>query len=96
MRGCLFFSALVCTIVGIGPLLSALLAYQIASSLGCTLDEGSVHPCLLAGRDIGDLLYVMGVMGWLMLVTIWLLPVAPIMWIAYAVARHRAKRTQGE
>jgi hypothetical protein len=34
------------------------------------VDEGSVHPCVINGKDYGQLLYTLGVMGWLMLVTL--------------------------
>jgi hypothetical protein len=34
------------------------------------VDEGSVHPCIINGKDYGQLLYTLGVLGWLMLVTI--------------------------
>lgn len=53
-----------------GPLLSTLIAGAMASAHGCPLDEGSVHPCIVAGKDIGEMLYSMGVMGWLMLITL--------------------------
>ncbi len=54
----------------VGPLLSALLASSIAIALDCDLDEGSVHPCNCYGVDLGGLLYSMGTMGWLSLVTL--------------------------
>jgi len=34
------------------------------------VDEGSVHPCIINGHDYGELLYSLGVLGWLMLVTL--------------------------
>src|SRR6058998_1707026 len=42
----------------------------IANTYGCRVDEGSVHPCIINGKDYGQLLYTLGVLGWLMLVTI--------------------------
>jgi hypothetical protein len=42
----------------------------IANAHGCKVDEGSVHPCIVNGQDYGQLLYTLGVLGWLMLVTI--------------------------
>jgi len=45
-------------------------AGAIASAHGCQLDEGSVHACNVNGRDIGEQLFGMGVIGWFMLVTI--------------------------
>ena len=52
------------------PLVSMLTAAWIAEANGCALDEGSVHPCIVGGSDWGETLYGMGVMGWLMLVSI--------------------------
>jgi hypothetical protein len=52
------------------PLFSVAVAGEIASANNCQLDEGSVHPCIVNGRDMGQTLYTMGVMGWFMLVTI--------------------------
>lgn len=54
----------------LSPLLVALTAGGIASANGCALDEGSAHPCLIGGHDYGELLYMMGVLGWLSLATI--------------------------
>lgn len=45
-------------------------AGSIASANGCQLDEGSAHSCIVNGRDMGEQLYGMSVMGWFMLVTI--------------------------
>ena len=45
------------------PLVPAILASVIAASRGCKLDEGSVHPCVVFGTDIGEVLYTMFVMG---------------------------------
>ncbi len=59
----------VATILSFAPLASVVIAGATAASLGCRLDEGSTHPCVLAGVDLGDTLYAMGVVGWLMLVT---------------------------
>ena len=51
------------------PMLPVLIASAIASYCGAQLDEGSPHPCMLFGRDIGGTLYAMGVMGWFGLLT---------------------------
>jgi hypothetical protein len=52
-----------------GRILSAFLSIGIATALGCELNEASIHPCALAGFEIGDLLAAMFVLGWLELVT---------------------------
>jgi hypothetical protein len=54
----------------IAPILSVLIAGQIASSLGCRLDEGDAHPCLCLGVDIGRPLNVMFVSAWFALITL--------------------------
>jgi hypothetical protein len=52
------------------PIGSVMLCAGIANAYGCKVDEGSVHPCIINGHDYGALLYDLGVMGWLMLVTL--------------------------
>jgi hypothetical protein len=52
------------------PMVLVGVAGSIASANGCQLDEGSVHSCIVNGRDMGEQLYGMGLMGWFMLVTI--------------------------
>jgi hypothetical protein len=54
----------------LAPVLSVLAAYAIASVNDCTLHEGFVNPCLIAGVDLGSGLYTMGVLGWLGLITL--------------------------
>ena len=54
----------------IWPIVSVAIAGSIASAHGCQIDEGSAHPCIVNGEDIGERLYTMGVMGWAMLFTI--------------------------
>ena len=54
----------------IGPLILAIGAGKIAEANGCTLNEGSVHPCIIGGKDWGHTLYSMGVMGWFCLITV--------------------------
>ncbi len=57
-------------LLAFSPLISTMVAGTIAGHYGCDLDEGSVHPCIVNGRDIGGTLYTMGVLGWLALGTI--------------------------
>src|ERR1700730_18559569 len=49
------------------PVGSVMLCAWIANAHGCKVDEGSVHPCVINGHDYGQLLYTLGVLGWLML-----------------------------
>ncbi len=57
-------------LVALAPLGSVVACGLIANAHGCRVDEGSVQPCLINGKDYGQLLYTLGVMGWLMLVTL--------------------------
>jgi hypothetical protein len=57
-------------LVALAPVGSVVACGLIANAYGCRLDEGSVHPCMINGKDYGQLLYTLGVMGWLMLVTL--------------------------
>lgn len=47
------------------PIICVLIAGVIANYFDCPLDEGGAHVCVVFGRDIGGLLYTLGVMGWL-------------------------------
>ena len=55
-------------VVVFAPVGSVVACGLIANAHGCRVDEGSVHPCVINGKDYGQLLYTLGVMGWLMLV----------------------------
>jgi len=79
------------------PIVPPLIASTVAVLCGSALDEGSVHPCVILGCDIGGLLYAMGVMGWFMLLTF---PTGFIGLMAFTivvlVTRWRKYRGQGE
>ena len=62
----------------------------IANAHGCRVDEGSVHPCIINGQDYGQLLYTLGVLGWLMLVTIPAGAFAFAIWLVILIL-HRAR-----
>jgi hypothetical protein len=49
---------------GAFPLLTLVSAVLFASTFGCQLDEGSIHPCIVLGLDFGGLVYPMTVGGW--------------------------------
>lgn len=68
-------------LVALLPVLSVAIAGGIASLADCRLDEGNVHPCVILGADFGGLLYGMGVLGWLMLVTLPLGALAGFGWV---------------
>lgn len=60
-------------LIGIAPLVSVVLAGQIADLNGCGLHEGFVQPCIVLGTDIGGVLYNMTALGWLMLISLFFL-----------------------
>ncbi|MEK1851756.1 MAG: hypothetical protein AAAC48_07675 [Phyllobacterium sp.] len=85
---------MILTIIAFAPLLSLLASYGIAETLGCQVDEGSVHPCFIGSFDIGSTLYGMGVMGWLMIPAAPLMLIAILGWLAVGVvsmARYLCK-----
>lgn len=84
----------VLTLIAFTPLLSVLATYVIAGTLGCAVDEGSIHPCLIGRLDIGGTLYGMGVMGWLMIPAAPLMLIAIVGWVvlgAFALISHLRK-----
>jgi hypothetical protein len=54
----------------VAPVGTAIVSASIANAYGCKVDEGSVHPCIINGHDYGHLFYTLGVLGWLMLLTL--------------------------
>jgi hypothetical protein len=52
------------------PVIAVIVSSAIANTLGCTLNEGDIHPCLFHGFDLGGLLYDLFVSGWFGLLTI--------------------------
>jgi hypothetical protein len=74
------------------PIGSVILCDAIANAYGCKVDEGSVHPCIINGHDYGELLYSLGVMGWLMLVTIPGGLVAFASWLIFLILHRLAWR----
>jgi hypothetical protein len=71
------------------PIGSVMLCAAIANAYGCKVDEGSVHPCIINGQDYGHLLYSLGVLGWLMLVTLPCGLFAFVVWLIILIL-HRA------
>jgi hypothetical protein len=79
-----------------------LAAMSFVASLGdCTVNEGAPSPCVIGGRDVGQALYTLGVLGWFMLATI---PIGLGLFAVYLVvvlvaiglrARRRRSRAEG-
>ena len=67
-----------------------MLCGAIANAYGCKVDEGSVHPCIINGDDYGQLLYTLGVLGWLMLVSLPIGLFAFVVWLLILIL-HRER-----
>src|SRR6266702_8436036 len=74
------------------PVGSVMLCAWIANAHGCKVDEDSVHPCIINGHDYGELLYDLGVMGRVMLVTIPGGLVAFVSWLIFLILHRVAWR----
>src|SRR3954464_12424829 len=74
----------------LAPIGSVAVAGFLANAHGCRLDEGSAHPCVIGGKDRGELLYTLGVLGWLMLITLPAGAVAFAVWLV-VVLLHRGR-----
>lgn len=74
------------------PFLSVYFTYAVADAHGCTVNEATVHPCIVWGSDWGELLYFTGVMGWFMLATIPLGGGALIVWLVLLLIHYLAWR----
>jgi hypothetical protein len=72
----------------LAPIGSVLACGWIANAHGCKVDEGSVHPCIINGVDRGPLLYQLGVLGWLMLVTLPAGGLAFAVWLVVLILHH--------
>jgi hypothetical protein len=86
--------AIAIVLVAGAPVISVFTASAIASSLGCTLNEGDAHPCLFHGFDLGETLYGMAVVGWFALGTLGAIALAVLLlaWIIVTIQdRRRAK-----
>lgn len=61
--------AVISIVIGVLPLLIALLGSVMASLLGCEQNGGGISQCYFCGKDIGSLLYGMMMMHWLVIIT---------------------------
>jgi len=81
-------------LVALSPIGSVVACGWIANAHGCKVDEGSVHPCIINGKDYGHLLYTMGVLGWLMLLTLPGGALAAGVWAVVLIVHRSAWRKQ--
>jgi hypothetical protein len=68
--------------IGLLPILLAMLASALANWAKCELNEANVGPCVIAGRDVGNVLYGMFVCGWFSLIT---MPAAGLAALVYSI-----------
>ena len=57
-------------LLGASPVIVAIIAGTIADANGCTLHEGFVNPCVINGKDWGQDLYALGMLGFFAIGTI--------------------------
>jgi hypothetical protein len=92
-----FITLCVVTAIGWLPFGLVLAAGLFATVFGCVANEGNSHPCVVAGIDFGEAIYVAGVSGWFMLVTWPLMLITLVAWVALAalfIIRRFTKTTQ--
>ncbi|NCU20845.1 hypothetical protein [Phaeovulum veldkampii] len=77
-----YLALLVLLLIGLGPIISLLIAGTIAEVNGCALDEGGRHPCLVLGVDLGEMLYLMAASFWFSFLT---LPLAALATLSIVV-----------
>jgi hypothetical protein len=80
------------------PLIAAFAAGAIADILGCTVNEGGASMCMFMGRNIGQTLAELFVLGWLSFVTLPAGLFALAIWLVVAcvVAFIRSRRRRRE
>ena len=71
------------------PVLCVSFVAALASAFSCTVNEADVHSCIAYGIDIGPLLYILGMMGWLAIGTIPLGYVALVALGGFWLLSHR-------
>ena len=67
------------TLYIISPAIPGFIAPVIADIFGCELSEAGSVPCFVCGRDIGESLWTMGLVGWGWLILITLITGAPVL-----------------
>jgi len=79
-------------LVALAPVGSVVACGLIANANRCKVDEGSVHPCIINGQDYGQLLYTLGVLGWLMLLSLPGGLFAFVIWLIILILHREAWR----
>lgn len=61
--------ALVLILGGFSPLIGLALVAALSALTGCRVHAGAPVPCVIAGVDLGGMLYSLGVGGWAFFLT---------------------------
>lgn len=90
-RALMALALLVC----LSPLLSMAAADIIGNLYGCNVDLTGPHPCVVGGRDIGQTLLTLGMMGYFLMATLPIAAGVACVWviveiIAWVMRRRRA------
>lgn len=84
------------TLIAVLPLLIAMSAGYIGELLGCTVNEAGAHPCTVLGVNIGEILSIPFVFGWVALITLplgaFLILEWTVRWIREARAYYQQNR----
>lgn len=70
MRKTSIWIAIISVVYAILPIVSLLIAIVVANIFGCSVDESGSSTCVTPIGDIGDLLSMMGIFGWLVFFTV--------------------------
>jgi hypothetical protein len=77
------------------PLICVLVAATVSAVCGCSINEGSPSPCFVFGTDIGKPLYILGVMGWLSVVTLPTGAIALLIYLAFLMIERSLTAKRG-
>lgn len=86
-----WWAPVIAFLIGFAPLISNIIAWEVASWFGCYVHEGTVPPCVVGSIDIGATLHYMAIAGFLLALT-WSFAVASIVLFAAALVRSVRRR----
>jgi hypothetical protein len=93
--GPLFAWTLVTGVIGWFPVASIIACSVIAQIGHCQVNEGGPQPCYVAGRDMGETAYELGVLGWCFLITFPLALISIVLSVLLIVRAFRRRRDAG-
>jgi hypothetical protein len=74
------------------PVVCVLIATAISAIFGCTVTESSPEPCIVFGIDMGRMLHILAVMGWLGIITLPSGGIALALYTAFVMMESRIAR----